>query len=323
MSKGGHLPSPQAPPLIASPEPIHETKRERLASLPRPKPPTQQQADLGPLIQKLTSLLKEKLLAHVASVSARRAAEHALKEHWHDVQLHHHRTREQLASRLADDVLDRFTKLQAARLSIGIAGRERRLCREGFTYWRARTIAQQEEKAVAAERRRRFKAVTADIGLGPHWDGEIGEEDKILEYVDDDTPVFPSRDDNGDDQSDITMAERVKDSEHARKRVWTPGTFLEIVCDRIDHAFAEHPTTIRSRYGVLVSTAAHTSPFATWLASKFALSHDTLSVSKDSDLMHAVVDVHMTTWLDERTQRALPTVCAIVVDCTDDLARHE
>jgi hypothetical protein len=289
---------------VTSPAPIDEaitTKRPSVvrASPAAPKP------DLSPLIQQLTINLSNNMIERAVTVVAQRAAEYGLKGHWHEVQAYQRRAREQLARGLAEQVLERFAKLQAARTALDVGQYESRLARKSFTHWRARTIIRQEDRADERERRLKFEEITASIGVGPHWDPA---DDEILEYVDEEEEEHarkgPLRSiDHDQDSLDSSIAKKVSEAELAREHMWAPGTFLNILSDRVDDAFSQLSALVRHRFSALVLTAKPSSPFATWLACKFDLDRDTLSATTTRDRVH--VDG------------------AIFLDCTLQLLSHE
>lgn len=321
--------APPRPPLTASPKALSPALEPTRQQPPSPKPPSSPpKSDRRPLITSLSSTLTAKLLQEVAATASRRAAELGLKQRWQDLTQQQARTRESLARRLAAQVMNEFVTLQSARMAFEIARRDRNLARWTFSSWNERTEMQKDARIREEDRQRRLKAVTAEIGLGPSW----AVEDEIVEYEEDEVgdgdhmsiPLSSGLEISSMDSGvvdDKRIAGRLKRAETARRQIWTPSTFLDILCERVDSAFTNMSSPRRPRFDILVFSSSRKESFAKWLACKFGL--------EGSDMRHASaktrhVDIHLLMPNDGLfvPERDLHTAGAIFFDCTTDLSNN-
>lgn len=219
----------------------------------------------------------------------RRAVELALRERWEVILEQRKAGRKVLARRLAQSVVQEGVGREV-RCAVVREGRERRERGDWWGLWKARAEKARVERGV---RERVWREVVGEIGVGPVVDVDEWEEEEEELGMAGLSLSVGGRDERAK-EADRDMAARVKQvrarllpppateadpvhdappqAEADRQRIWSRGTFLDIVSSRIDSAFSRLPrTSTRQAWSVLLATPEVGSPFAAWLACKFDL----------------------------------------------------
>lgn len=107
---------------------------------------------------------------------------------------------------------------------------------------------------------------------------------------------------------------RARQSQAQREQLWAPGTFLEVLADRVEPTLsqARHVLAARPIWTAIVSTRDAGSAFANWLGCKLALDTESRSIMVESTA--ARVEVHMVEDGQDPTP-LLETTGLVIFDC--------
>ncbi|GAA5900500.1 hypothetical protein JCM5296_001564 [Sporobolomyces johnsonii] len=308
-------------PKLARASPSPTLRRVSATSVPSPARPAAAPSR-KPLIDALCRELTASLLVDAATGPIRRAAESALRERWASVTAREARAKKALGEKLARTVLSEMGAVYCREVAFGVVRDERR--KRGFLReWVERTERRIERKEEDDEKRRVWGEVVRGIGAGGRRGLERDEEgsEEELEMSEEEDEGVAGTGEAGLDfgalslsggadagelermssarEDDEDMAERLRTAAAARERIWTRGTFLNILSQRASSAFSCHRLPHRPTWTTLVATTSRSSPFASWLACKFDL---------DPREGSAEVD---TQWAEELSSTGL-----VVFDCT-------
>ncbi|GAA5922779.1 hypothetical protein JCM1841_000703 [Sporobolomyces salmonicolor] len=279
---------PTAPsPKLARASPSPTLRRGSAISVPsaaRPAAPPRK-----PLIDALCHDLTASLLLDAVAGPVRRAAESALRERWASITAREARAKKALGEKLARTVLREMGAVYTREVAFGVVRDERRK-RVFLLEWVERTERRIERKEEDDEKKRVWGEVVRGIGAGGRRGREREEEVEMSEEEDEGVAgteeagldfgalSLSAGADAGEvgrmssaRENDEDMAERLRTAAAARERIWSRGTFLNILSQHASSAVSGHRFPRRPTWTTLVAIPARTSPFASWLACKFDL----------------------------------------------------
>lgn len=263
------------------------------------------------LVQDLVHHFAGSIIQHTVEGPIHRAASLALKERWSAVRAEEARRKRALVEAVAQQTTFELGRL-SVRVGIFRGVRDERSRRSAWQEWQRAVQRSLERKARDAELRSGWRNVVGAIVAGSHRYRGDDARDKAVEEepADDDgiagsfdlpglsfgdlSLVAPTAEDGPDksDRADVEFAGRFLDAADERERIWTRGTFLDIVADAASRALAEEDLAHRPEWTALIATQSTQSPFATWLTCKFDLDPSKLSVEIDTPKADISVKMH-------------------------------
>ncbi|KAJ8292731.1 SAC3 family protein 1 [Rhodotorula toruloides] len=341
-------PSP-APPALPKPVPSPRrpsatspiaAKGLRRVSLPRAASPAttvaaaalaRRQALVDSLVRDLTA----ELLATAVVAPVQRASASVLKERWAEVKAKEREAKDALAQRLAHQAYDELASL-AAREAILDAVRRQRSQRRSLERWRRVTQRSLVHKAEERARRKEWEEVVGTIertkasraedeeGLSDEDDldeMEDEEEDGGLAGLADAGLDFGSlslgaarQPDKPRDAVDDDLVTKLRTAAETRERIWSRGTFLDILSQHASAALSSHRLPFRPTWSTLASTTDTESPFGAWLACKFDIRQE--SGLAEVDTPNVDVEVRLLGERHQPIESELRTTGLLVFDCT-------
>lgn len=230
------------------------------------------------------------MLVTAVVAPVQRASAAVLKERWADVKAKEREAKDALAQRLADQAYDELASL-AAREAILDAVRQQRSQRRSLERWRRATKRSLVHKAEERARRKEWEEVVGTIERRKATRAEdeeaMSDDDELDEMEDeeDDGGLAGLADagldfgglslgaarqsDKPRDAVDDDLATKLRMAAETRERIWSRGTFLNILSQHASAALSSHRLPFRPTWSTLVSTADTESPFGAWLACKF------------------------------------------------------
>lgn len=272
------------------------------------------------------------MLATAVVAPVQRASAVVLKERWAEVKAKEREAKDALAQRLADQAFDELASL-VAREAILDAVRRQRSQRQSLERWRRATEQSLAHKAEDRARRKEWEEVVGTIErqkleLDEEEEGPSDEHE--MEEMEDDeeegglagfadvgldfaglslapAPQSSSSRDPVDDE----LVTRLRTAADMRERIWSRGTFLDILSQHASAALSSHRLPFRPTWSTLVSTTDTESPFGAWLACKFDVRQD--SGLAEVDTPNVDVEVRL---IGERHQ-PIESVCCLPIDSKD------
>ncbi|GAA6030212.1 hypothetical protein JCM8097_008990 [Rhodosporidiobolus ruineniae] len=294
------------------------------------------------LVTALAAALAEELLRDALQGPVRRAAEGATKERWKAISAAERAAKAQLAREVAERARGEMERLLVREGAVK-AAKEEVLRRRALKGWVERTRRSVEEKEREEERAREWREVVRGLRGERKRREEDEKEDgdeELIDVEEEEDVGMAGMGEVGIDfgglslgglggereakekerrvmsakERDREMAERLREAAETRARIWSRGTFLNLLASHLSSALSSHYLSFRPTFTTLVLSSAPDSPFAAWLACKFDLSAD--EGRAEMDTPYADLEVRMLQEDEELEEEERASTGLVVFDCT-------